>query len=80
MGGEGRRSLGRLRVRRPRQDESRCRSTSVYKLTPEQLDAWRATVEPLKASWAAAVKQAGDDPDAALAELKAAIAKYGAGP
>ena len=29
--------------------------------------------------WAAAVKQAGADPDAALAELNAAIAKYGAG-
>ena len=52
----------------------------VYKLTPEQMQAWRATVEPLRASWAAAVKQAGADPDAALGELTAAIAKYGAGP
>ena len=52
----------------------------VYKLTPDQTAAWRATVKPLEASWAAAVKQAGADPDAALAELKAAIAKYGAGP
>ena len=52
----------------------------VYKLTPEQMQAWQATVEPLRASWAAAVKQAGGDPDAALAELNAAIAKYGAGP
>ena len=51
----------------------------VYKLTPEQMQAWQATVEPLRASWAAAVKQAGADPDAALAELNAAIAKYGAG-
>ena len=52
----------------------------VYKLTPDQMEAWRATVEPLKASWAAAVKQAGADPAAALAELNASIAKYGAGP
>ena len=52
----------------------------VYKLTPDQMQAWQATVEPLRASWAAAVKQAGADPDAALAELNAAIAKYGAGP
>ena len=52
----------------------------LTKLTPDQMEAWRATVEPLKASWAAAVKQAGDDPDAALAELNASIAKYGAGP
>ena len=52
----------------------------VYKLTPDQMAAWRATVKPLEASWAAAVKQAGADPDAALAELKASIAKYSAGP
>jgi TRAP-type transport system periplasmic protein len=51
----------------------------LYKLTSDQMQAWRATVEPLKASWANAVKQAGADPDAALAELNAAIAKYGAG-
>jgi TRAP-type C4-dicarboxylate transport system substrate-binding protein len=52
----------------------------VYKLTPDEMQAWRATVEPLKASWAKAVNEAGADPDAALAELNAAIAKYGAGP
>jgi TRAP-type transport system periplasmic protein len=52
----------------------------VYKLTSDEMQAWRATVEPLKASWAAAVKQAGADPDAALAELTASITKYGAGP
>jgi TRAP-type transport system periplasmic protein len=52
----------------------------VYKLSPEQMQAWRDTVEPLKASWTAAVKQTGADPDAALAELNASIAKYGAGP
>jgi TRAP-type transport system periplasmic protein len=52
----------------------------VYKLTPDRMAAWRATVKPLEASWATAVKQAGADPDAALGELKASIAKYGAGP
>jgi len=52
----------------------------VYKLTPGQLAQWRAEVKPLEASWAKAVKQTGADPDAALAGLKAAIAKYGAGP
>jgi hypothetical protein len=52
----------------------------VYKLTPDQTQAWRDTVKPLLASWAVAVKQAGADPDAALAELNASIAKYGAGP
>jgi TRAP-type C4-dicarboxylate transport system substrate-binding protein len=53
---------------------------NLYKLTPDQMQAWRATVEPLRASWAAAVKQAGADPDAALAELNASIAKYGGSP
>ena len=52
----------------------------VYKLTPDQLAAWRAEVKPLEASWAKAVMPTGVDPDAALAGLKAAIAKYGAGP
>ena len=52
----------------------------VYKLSADEMQAWRDTVEPLRASWAAAVKQAGADPDAALAELNASIAKYGAGP
>jgi TRAP-type C4-dicarboxylate transport system substrate-binding protein len=52
----------------------------VYKLTPDQTAAWRATVKPLEASWAKAVKQAGADPDAALTELKVSIAKYGASP
>jgi TRAP-type C4-dicarboxylate transport system substrate-binding protein len=55
-------------------------SHDVYKLSADQVQAWRDTVEPLKASWAAAVKRAGADPDAALAELNASIAKYGAGP
>jgi TRAP-type transport system periplasmic protein len=55
-------------------------SHELVKLTPEQMAAWRATVEPLKASWAKAVKQAGADPDSALTELNATIAKYGAGP
>ena len=55
-------------------------SHDVYKLTPDQLQAWRDTVEPLRASWAAAVNQADVDPDAALAELDASIAKYAAGP
>jgi TRAP-type transport system periplasmic protein len=52
----------------------------VYKLSIEQMQAWRDTVDPLRASWAEAVRQTGADPDTALAELNASIAKYGAGP
>ncbi|MBV9635022.1 MAG: TRAP transporter substrate-binding protein, partial [Methylobacteriaceae bacterium] len=51
----------------------------VYRLTEAQLQAWKGAVEPLRASWAAAVKQRGVDPDAALKELEASIAKFGAG-
>ena len=80
LGGEDRRTLGRLRIRRPRQDESRSRSSRRLQAHARSDGGVARTVKPLEASWAAAVKQAGADPDAALAELKASIAKYGAGP
>jgi TRAP-type transport system periplasmic protein len=46
----------------------------VYKLTPEQVVAWRKAAEPLKAKWAAQVK----DPDALFGELQAELNKRGA--
>jgi TRAP-type C4-dicarboxylate transport system substrate-binding protein len=46
----------------------------VYKLTPEQVTAWRKAAEPLKAKWAAQVK----DPDALFGELQAELNKRGA--
>jgi TRAP-type C4-dicarboxylate transport system substrate-binding protein len=51
----------------------------VYPLTAEQLAAWRKTVAPLTKSWAESVRKTGADPDAAMAELQASLAKYGAG-
>ena len=51
----------------------------VYKLTDDQLAQWKKAVEPLHASWAAAVKKAGGDPDAIDADLKAAIKSHEAG-
>jgi TRAP-type C4-dicarboxylate transport system substrate-binding protein len=51
----------------------------VYKLTDDQLAQWKKLVEPLKASWADAVKKAGADPAKVDADLQAAIKKYGAG-
>lgn len=51
----------------------------VYRLTPEQLAEWRKASEPLTAAWADSVRAAGADPDRALTDLKATIAKYGAG-
>ena len=46
----------------------------VYSITPEQLAEWRKAAEPLLAAWAANVKRAGGDPDAAMAALKADLA------
>ncbi|MBR1221607.1 TRAP transporter substrate-binding protein [Bradyrhizobium sp. U87765 SZCCT0131] len=51
----------------------------VYSLTAEQLSQWKTTLEPLRASWADAVKKAGGNPDEIAAELQAAIARHGAG-
>lgn len=51
----------------------------VYKLTPEQFDAWKKGVQPLHASWAAAVNKAGGDAAKIDADLQATLKKYGAG-
>ena len=48
----------------------------VYKLTPEQLDAWRKAAAPSEAQWAESVKKVGEDPKAVMDALKASLAKY----
>jgi TRAP-type C4-dicarboxylate transport system substrate-binding protein len=48
----------------------------VYKLTPEQLAAWRTAVAPVEQQWAEGVKKAGGDPKQVLDSLKASLAKY----
>ena len=55
-------------------------SHHLYKLTPEEMAAWKAAIQPLQVKWAAAVKQAGVDPTDARARLDAEIAKDGAAP
>jgi TRAP-type C4-dicarboxylate transport system substrate-binding protein len=50
----------------------------VYKLTPEQTALWKKAAEPLVKTWADGVKKTGADPDKALSELKASLAKYNA--
>ena len=50
----------------------------VYKLTDAQLDEWRKASEPVVKVWTDAARRAGIDPDVALAELKASVAKYNA--
>ena len=46
----------------------------VYKLTPEQLAAWRTAVAPLTARWASKV----DNADKVMDDLKLALKKHGA--
>jgi TRAP-type C4-dicarboxylate transport system substrate-binding protein len=48
----------------------------VYGISAEQLAEWRKAAEPLQASWAAGVKKAGADPEAAMNELKASLGQY----
>jgi TRAP-type C4-dicarboxylate transport system substrate-binding protein len=50
----------------------------VYQLTPDQLAQWRKAAAPLEKAWADNVKKTGADPDAALKELKAQLAKFNA--
>jgi TRAP-type C4-dicarboxylate transport system substrate-binding protein len=50
----------------------------VYKLTPEQTALWKKAAEPLVKTWADGARKAGIDPDAAMTELKASLAKYNA--
>ena len=48
----------------------------VYAISPAQLAEWKKAAEPLEAKWADGVKKAGLDPDVAMKELKAGLAKY----
>jgi TRAP-type C4-dicarboxylate transport system substrate-binding protein len=50
----------------------------VYTLTPEQAALWKKASEPLIKTWGDGVRKAGADPDAALTELRASLAKYNA--
>jgi TRAP-type C4-dicarboxylate transport system substrate-binding protein len=50
----------------------------VYAIGAGELDQWRKATEPLLLSWAAKVRKVGGDPDAAMTELKEALAKYNA--
>jgi TRAP-type C4-dicarboxylate transport system substrate-binding protein len=50
----------------------------VYKLTADQTAQWKKAAEPLAKTWADAVRKTGTDPDAAMTELRASLAKYNA--
>ena len=48
----------------------------VYTLTPEQTAAWKKAAQPLVKSWADNVRKTGVDPDQAMKDLRADLAKY----
>jgi TRAP-type C4-dicarboxylate transport system substrate-binding protein len=48
----------------------------IYKLTPEQLKAWRDATAPGEAQWAEAVRKTGQDPKKVMDSLKASLVKY----
>jgi TRAP-type C4-dicarboxylate transport system substrate-binding protein len=48
----------------------------VYKLTPEQLQAWRTAVAPVEQQWAEGVKKTGGDPKQVLDSFKQTLVKY----
>ena len=51
----------------------------VYKLTPDQLKAWKQAVAPVEDQWAADVKKTGQDPAAVMNAFKQSLAKYKSG-
>ena len=54
-------------------------SREVYKLTPEQLAAWKQAVAPVEVQWANDVKKTGQDPAAVMSAFKQSLAKYKSG-
>jgi TRAP-type C4-dicarboxylate transport system substrate-binding protein len=50
----------------------------VYALTADQLAQWKKAAEPLVKTWADGARKTGVDPDQAIRELKASLAKYSA--
>jgi TRAP-type C4-dicarboxylate transport system substrate-binding protein len=48
----------------------------VYKISADDLAAWRKAAEPLTAKWADGVRKAGVDPDKAMAELRANLEQH----
>jgi TRAP-type C4-dicarboxylate transport system substrate-binding protein len=51
---------------------------TVATLTPQELDAWKKSAEPVYKKYAEDVKAAGYDPEKVLGDLKKALAKYDA--
>ena len=61
-----------------REAEIRKTDRKLTKVTPDELKLWRDAAKPVYEAWAAAVKQAGYDPDVVLKELQDELRKEGA--
>ncbi|WP_108413659.1 TRAP transporter substrate-binding protein [Limnohabitans sp. Jir72] len=48
----------------------------VYKLTPDQIKAWKDAVAPAEKQWGEDVKKRGEDPAAVMNALRQSLAKY----
>lgn len=51
-------------------------SREVYKLTPDQIKAWKDAVAPAEKQWGEDVKKRGEDPAAVMNALRQSLAKY----
>jgi TRAP-type C4-dicarboxylate transport system substrate-binding protein len=51
----------------------------VYKLTPDQITAWKQAVAPTEAQWAGDLKKTGQDPAPVMAAFKQSLTKYKSG-
>jgi TRAP-type C4-dicarboxylate transport system substrate-binding protein len=49
---------------------------TVYKLSADDVAAWRATAKPLRAEWAQSVQKAGGNPDQIMSGLEASLKKH----
>jgi TRAP-type C4-dicarboxylate transport system substrate-binding protein len=52
---------------------------TVYKLSPQELDAWRKAIAPTETEWAAGATKAGYDAKAVMESLRSTVAKYKSG-
>lgn len=51
----------------------------VYKLSPDQVNAWKQAVAPTEIQWAADLKKTGQDPVPVMAAFKQSLTKYKSG-
>ena len=51
----------------------------VYKLSPDQVNAWKQAVAPTEIQWAADLKKTGQDPVPVMAAFKQSLNKYKSG-